>query len=177
MKTNFSKIKDSVLRKNLDIVFNYVLILFTLSEAKKYDAIIKSSFRKSVVIYTSSIIEAMILYLLKQKIKSEKIILSNEWKYFNIVPIHKISNNPTEEVISGFRKNEIKNIESIDFYRMNDLCLKHKSIDEELFNEVNEARKLRNRLHIGGLKEVERNFNSSDLKFIFMVAEKVKNLL
>ncbi|MEA2097566.1 MAG: hypothetical protein U9P70_00605 [Patescibacteria group bacterium] len=100
MKTNFPKIKDSVLRGNLDIVLNYVLTLLALSKAKKYDAIIKSSFRKSVVIYTSSIIEAMILYLLKQKIKSKKVILSSEWKYFNIVSVYKISDNPREEVIS-----------------------------------------------------------------------------
>lgn len=60
---------------------------------------------------------------------------------------------------------------------MNDLCLKYKIINKKLFKKLNEARELRNRLHIGGLKNVERNFNTEDLEFIFMVAEKVKSLL
>ena len=177
METIFPEIKDDVLRKNLDIVFYYVLMLITLSESKEYDAIIKSSFRKSVVIYTSSIIEAMILYLLKQKIKDKKVVPSDEWKYFNIVSIYKISDNPLTEAISGIRKNEVKNINKMDFFRMNDLCLKHKIIGEKLFDDLTKARKLRNRLHIGGLEEVERNFHSKDLEFIFKVAEKVKRLL
>jgi len=177
METIFPEIKDNILRKNLDIVFNYVLILLTLSESKEYSAVIKSSFRKSVVIYISSIIEAMILYLLKQKIKDKKVILSEEWKYFNIVSIYQISDNPYEEVISGIRKNEVKDINRIDFYRMNDICLNHKIIGKGLFNKLNKARKLRNRLHIGGLRAVERNFHQKDLEFIFKVAEKVKKIL
>lgn len=172
--SNFSFIDNSILRANLDRTFDHILELLPLSESKSYKnkLVLASSFRKTIIIHTASIIEALLLWKLKQKINKNEVTLGKEWKYFDIKIIYKI--NDSEEIIAGRRKKVIKKIDSLGFVRIIDLCEKYKIIDEKLVQEIHKIRGLRNKQHISGLTNVERTYSKSDLNLIFGVTRKVK---
>ncbi|MBU0569935.1 hypothetical protein KKB40_04100, partial [Patescibacteria group bacterium] len=149
--SNFSFVKDKTLEKNLDTVFDHILDLSTLSTSISYrgKTTLVSSLRKTIIIYTASIIEALLLWKLKQKIKNRKIKLSGEWKYFDIKVLH-IVKNPSREIVAGKRKLEEKSVDRLDFVRIIDLALKYEIVGESLSKKLDKVRKLRNRLHVGG---------------------------
>lgn len=131
--------------------------------------------RKTIVIHTASIIEALLLWKLKQKIKNDEIELNDEWKYFDI-KILCPSNEIGHEIIAGKRKKETKQVDRLDFIRIIDLCLKHKIIRKQFSKDVHDVRKLRNRLHIGGLKKMEKKYTHNDLNSVFGIAKKTKKI-
>ena len=176
--SNFSFIDDPVLQSNLDTAFDHIVDLLTLSESESCgdkDALV-SSLRKTIIIHTASVIEALLLWKLKQIFGNKKIELDDEWKYSDIKILHKLTSS--EEIIAGRRKKDKKDIDRIDFVRITDLCFQHGLIStEELRRDVNEVRLLRNRLHIGGLVAAEKEYSKENLEFCFGVASKIKKLV
>jgi len=173
--SNFDFVEDRVFRDNLDVVFDHVMHLLVLLESGSYSgkSLLVSSMRKTIVVNFASIIEAVLLWRLKKKVKSDKIELSDEWKYFDIKTIHVIEPD-SEEVIAGKRKKEKKSLDGLDFVRIIDLCMKHNIINKSICEDLHKVRRLRNRLHIGGLKEVEKEYTKKDLDFVFGVAIRVE---
>lgn len=169
--SHFPFIDNDALKNNLDTTFQHIVELVAIAD--EYDKTLSSSFRKTIIIYTASIIEALLLWKLKKKIKSTKVELSDEWKYYNIKILHRI--DALEEIIGGSRKKEKRDISKLDFVRVIDLCVKHGIITEQFSKKVHKVRELRNRLHIGGLAEIEKEYTKKDLNFVFVVAKKVKN--
>lgn len=101
--------------------------------------------------------------------------MDNEWRYPDIRVIYPI--NASEEVIAGIRRKEQKDIDRLDFMRITDLCHKHKIIKSKRFREgIDKVRELRNRMHIGGLSELEKEYSKNDLEFCFKIAKNVKDL-
>ncbi len=175
--SSFSFVSDKILQSNLDMSFAHIVDLLALSESDQYKGknLLVSSLRKTIIIHTASIIEALLLWKFKQVCKTDKVELDNEWRYFNIKIIYPINNS--EEVIAGLRKKEQKDLDRLDFVRITDLCQKYKIIkSKELREDIDKVRELRNRMHIGGLSELEKEYNRSDLEFCFNVAKKIKNL-
>jgi len=168
--SHFPFIDDEALKNNLGTAFRHIIELVAIAD--EYDKTLSSSFRKTIIIYTASIIEALLLWKLKKKIKSRKVELSDEWKYYNIKILHRIDD--LGEVIGGNRKKEKKDINKLDFIRVVDLCVKHRIITERFSKKVHQVRELRNRLHIGGLAEIDKEYTKKDLNFVFGVAKKVK---
>ncbi len=172
--SNFSFIGDEILKENLDITFDHLLELLSLSETPKYTEIVKSSFRKTTIIYTASIIEALLLWILKKRIKETD--LKREIKTFKISKdIYKV--NSEERIVLG--KDVIKT-EQFKFSRLNladinSICKTHRIITDKMFKDVDKVRELRNRLHIATLEVVEKDYTKIDLEFVFSVAREVKN--
>ena len=176
--SNFSFIHDTVLQSNLDKAFEHIVDLLTLSESESYKNkfALVSSLRKTIIIHTASIIEALLLWQLKKLISTKKFEMSDEWKYFNVVILYQANNSL--EVIAGKRRKEKKDIDHLDFLRITDICLKNNVLNsEKLRDEIDRVRILRNRLHIGGLVEVEKEYTKKDLEFCFQVADKIKKLV
>ena len=177
--SNFPFVDDPVLRSNLDLVFAHIVDLSTLSLSESYKdkTELVSSLRKTIIIHTASIIEALLLWKLKLIYKEKKIELSDEWKYIDIRTIHRISSS--EEVIAGKRKKGKKEMERLDFVRITDLCCQCGlvNVDDELKKSIDKVRVLRNKLHIGSLPVVENEYTKKDLEFCFSVAKEVKALV
>jgi hypothetical protein len=170
----FSFVDDKILRKNLNNTFNHILNLITVIEGTKSD-LAKSSFRKTVIIYTASIIEALLLWRIKKEVRGSKIELSNFWKYHEIRVLHKISDS--EEIIAGKRILEKKSIDKLDLVRTIDSCFKYKIIDKTLYRKLNSIRKMRNNLHIGNMEIIDKQYSDEDLEMVFSVAREVKELI
>lgn len=100
------------------MAFDHIVDVLTVSEAKDYEhkEPLVSSLRKTIVIHTASIIEALLLWKLKQVINKKEVELSNEWKYINVKILHKISSS--EEIIGAKRKKETRKIDRLDFNRI-----------------------------------------------------------
>ena len=178
-KSNFSFVNDLILRKNLDFVFDYIIELISVSESNRYEGEIISSFRKTIIVYTATIIEALLLWKLKEKVKGNIIELKENWKYKDIKKIHTLEKNPLEEIVWCKRTKEIekKKISKLNLIETNRLCKKYRIITENDFKNVEEVRDLRNRLHIGGLKKLEKGYTKNDLEFVFGVAKRTKELV
>lgn len=175
--SNFPFIDDEILKFNLDTAFNHILVLvsLTLSPNSNYQTTI-SSFRKDIIIHTAAIIEALLLWKLKKVCKTNNIELFDDWKYFDISVLHKIDGST--QVVGGTRKKIVKDMDKLDFLRITDLCFVYKIIKtEELKLEIHKVREYRNRLHIGGLRGIEKNYSNDDLNFCFDVAKKVKKIV
>lgn len=173
----FPTVKDSALRHNLEVAFQHIIDLLAISEDQIYKnkPLFVSSFRKTIIIHTASIIEAMLLWKLKKIVEEKNVELSEEWIYFDIKKL--CDKDKGVEVIAGFRRKEKKVLEKLDFMRISDICLKHNLIDSDLKIEIDQVRKLRNRLHIGSLNEIEKLYTRSDLDLCFKVAGKVRKLI
>ena len=177
--SNFPFINDSILRKNLDIVFDHIIELISVSESNKYEDAIISSFRKTIIIYTATIIEALLLWKLKEKVKENIIELKEDWKYKDVRKIHTLEKNPLEEIVwcKRIKEAEKKKLSKLNLVETNRLCKKYKIITENDFKNVEKVRALRNRLHIGGLKKLEKGYTKNDLEFVFGVAKRTKELV
>ncbi len=175
-ESKFSFIDNEILRGNLGIIFDHILELIYLSESIKYNDVLKSSFRKTTTIYTASIIEALLLCLLK-KHKNEKDLARTNMIFRITKEIYKINN--LEKIVLGKNVEETEKFkfDKINLSQINTLCKEHKLISSELSKRVDVMRKLRNKLHIGDLKNLENDYTKKDLEFAFSVAKEVKDLV
>ena len=173
--SNFSFVTDDILRQNLDIAFDHLTELVYLSELPEYNDILKSSFRKTTIIYTASIIEAMLLWFLKNKVAEAE--LKRESKIFKVTKeIYKI--NDVNRIVLGEYMIKIDSIKfsKLNLVDINTFCRDYRIINELLYNNIDKVRELRNKLHIGTLTIVETDYSKRDLEFVFSVAKEVKSL-
>src|SRR3989338_8695190 len=106
--SNFPFIEDSILRQNLDESFDHIVILLSFSESATYNDAAKSSFRKTMIIYTASIIEALLFHVVDTKLKEEDITMSS-WNLVNEKMLYEVNN--THKIIAGdyhFKVEKIK---------------------------------------------------------------------
>jgi len=174
---NFPEIKDPILRTNLNITFNHILVLSTLLLKKDFDdsLITLSSFRKTIIIHTASIIEALLMIIVKYEVNSGNIKTKDSWKYTDIRMLYKIS--PNKQVVGLIREQMPIDINKLDFNRVIDYCSKYHIIEPELESNLDRVRSFRNRLHIGNLKRIDKLYNDQDLEFVFDVAKDVKSII
>ena len=85
-------------------------------------------------------------------------------------------NDDAMQYLNSLEK-EKKQINKLDFMRIIDYCDKYKIVTKKFSEEIHNVRELRNRLHIGGLSKVEKEYTKKDLKFVFGVAKKIKALV
>jgi hypothetical protein len=174
MSSNFSFVKDDMLRENLDIAFNHLLDLIPLSESTTYGPLAKSSFRKTVIIYTASIIEGLLLYLLRQKCTEDDLTIY-KWELAKHHELYKVSE--THYIIAGdYEKRPEKfKFEKLNLGNISKFLSDRRFISTVLYNNVDKVRLLRNEQHLGMHKEI-KDYTKTDLEFVFSVAKDVKQL-
>jgi hypothetical protein len=173
--SNFSFVSDRIIRENLEIAFDHLIELLFLSESTGYSNTLKSSFRKTVIIYTASIIEALLFWIIKIN-KTEEEISGKSTEFKIIKTLYPI--NKEERIVLGkdyLKKNKCR-FEKLNLDQINDICKKHNLISKDLFGKIDKVRRLRNRLHISTLKVLENEYSKTDLEFVFSVAREVKKL-
>ena len=129
----------------------------------------KSCLRKTMIIYLTSVIEALLLWKIQKEIDSEKITLSDKIKYYDPQQVHRADGFDLF-VVKG--KQETKKLTELDFNRMIGICGKHNCMrNKKLIDNLHKVRKTRNELHIGGLKAIRKIYNRNDVNSIFDVLE------
>lgn len=174
----FAFIDNPSLKKHLNNAMDLITELTILTENKEYDGkkTLLSSFRKTILIHTGALVEALLLWKLKKIEKNKEIVLGNKWSYANDHLIHRIAED--KEVVWAHRKPIKKKIDDLDFNRITQQCVKHKLLrGDKLIQDVNKIRQLRNSLHIANIGDIEENYQPSDIQFGFSVLERVSKQL
>lgn len=159
----FSFIEDRPLRDHLGDALKCAVELTVIAE--KYPPLIRSTFYKTSIIHLASIIEALLHYCAVKIIGD--VYEYSEWTYRNIKTLYEIEkdNSPNIEIIAGERYKKVYKLSGyIDFKVLNKLCLEKSIIDEELYKEVEKIRDLRNKIHLFGLKSIDRKFRKRDVE-------------
>lgn len=135
--SQFDFVDDKILRGNLVLTWDHVVDLLTHSLSKTYKnkPALVSSFRKTIIIYMASIIEALLLWKLKKKLKDQKVELHEEWKY----DVEVLCAHETLENVSGSRRLEKKSINRLDFLRILDQYKKHKLVSPGLLMDLEQV--------------------------------------
>jgi len=183
LKNNrFSFIQNEILRENIAIKMQYIVFLVSLEEEYELPGAVTYSTFKTMIIFTASIIEALINYKLHELIKAQKIdekrIMGEDEKLSIVKKFQKISES---EEICGIKKTTKpkKLSERIDFQELNRVAKKSGLFDETIFKKAEKIREARNRIHPYGLKEVDDKYTKDGINNIFSMAsgiiERIEN--
>lgn len=178
--SDFAFVTDAVLRSNIDRVHELILELVLLSDSEGYRErhSLVNGIRKTIIIYVASIVEAMLLWKIKQKSSTNEIEIDDEWEYKSPKLIHRLTEPDGTEIIWCQRKKVKKSISRLDFLHIIRLCESHRILSgEKLIEDVHKIRELRNTLHIGNLNDIDREYKPEDLESCFSVLERVKSKL
>ena len=175
-KEKFDFVKDDILRENIAINMQYVIFLYSLEREYELPGATTYSAFKTIILYTASIIESLINYKLKELIKEGKIesseIMTIEEKYIHIANLHVIS---SEEKICGVRK--VKRYKQLDdktiFLDLNRAAKRCNLFNEQLFKKSEKLRKMRNKIHLATLTEIDNKYSQSDIDNVFEIAKDV----
>jgi hypothetical protein len=171
--SNFEFVENSTLRENLDIVFDHIVELLSLSESSQYDRVLKSSFRKTTIIHTAAIIEGLLLYKLKKhKTVEECASFKTEFKIEQKLELDE------ERIVAVGKYKTTRDkfqFNKANLDQVNKLCKEFELISEDMFRNVDSVREQRNRQHVGGLQEIDYEYTKEELQYVFDVARDVKN--
>jgi len=172
----FLFVTNDVLRQNLDEAFYHIVWLSQLLELDSYDETAKRAFRKTIIIYTASIVEALLLTLLNKKF-SESDVTEHyaSWKMQDTVELHKLSD--THKIVAGhYKKIKGDGKKKLNLGQIADFLRKKGLLAENLYNQIDALRVLRNEQHIGTHATVKL-YTTKDLEEVFLVAREVKALV
>jgi hypothetical protein len=172
--SNFPFVGSEVLRQNLDEAFDHITILLPFSESVTYNESAKSAFRKTIIIYTASIVEALLFYVLDKKFTENDIAdFYSCWELQNEKTLYTVSD--TYRIVAGEYKKILGKAgkEKMNLRQISELLKTNKIINQNLFEKIDEIRVLRNEQHIGTQKKV-KVYAKKDIERAFSIAREVK---
>lgn len=174
LEERFKFIENKILRTNLSISFQYIIFLVTLQGPVSY------SIFKNIVLNTASIIEESLHYLLDTLIKQKQIdsekIMSKENIYSNKKVLY-TTDDGMEICGVHFKKKSTKLKTNTNFIEINRACKRAKILNDKLFEEVEELRDRRNKIHLAGLSNVDDFYEKKDIQKAFDTASKILKLV
>lgn len=170
--SNFGFIANDILRQNLDESFDHIVVLLPLIESGSYSDAASNAFRKTCIIYTASIIEALLFHILDTQLSDED-LTDYSWKLSDKKILHIV--DESYKIVAGDYKKVGKLLDK-EKLNLGMICsiLKDKEIIKEpLFSKIDEIRILRNGQHIGAHTSIIE-YTKEDLENAFSVASDVK---
>ncbi len=172
MNPRFFFVQNNILRQNLDEAFDHILALLPFTESSSYNSAAKSSFRKTIIIYTASIVEALLFHLLEKKVPEHELV-TNTWELKNKKLLHIISND--HQIVAGdYKKTEhFIDKEKLNLGQISTFLKSKQLIKKSLFKEIDEIRIMRNDQHIGSHQKV-KSYSKQELDRAFSIASSVR---
>lgn len=172
--SHFDFISNKSLKDNLDVAFDHILTLIPLSGSTSYSLLEKSSFRKTIIIYTASIIEALLYNQICEKC-DDKALIKKEWELDNVKDLYVVDN--THKIVAGDYVQKSKRLrpDKMNLGIINKLLFEVKIINKNLYDKIDQVRLLRNDQHFGTHKVI-KEYSKKDLEFVFSVAKEVKKV-
>lgn len=172
----FSFVDDDTLKKNIAITFEYIIFLIKTASAEGYKPLIRSSLYKDATVYTGTVVEACLSYVLKKylaKYPGQKSnVLGKEWKTKEQGIIHEFSKKRRIRYV-------IEQLVSVDignspmFVVVSRACLRAKILLPKEFTLAEEIMNARNKIHVSALKEIDNSYNKEMLDAIFNKANRI----
>ncbi|PIR55360.1 hypothetical protein COU74_01445 [Candidatus Peregrinibacteria bacterium CG10_big_fil_rev_8_21_14_0_10_36_19] len=177
LKNNrFSFVQNEILRENIAIKMQYIVFLVSLEEEYELPGAVTYSTFKTVIIFTASIIEALVNYKIHELIEEGKVdetkIMGKDAKLSIVKEFQKIS--ATEEICGIKRTTKPKKLsERMDFQELNRAAKRSGLFTEAIFKKAEKIRETRNRIHPYGLKEVDDKYSKDEINNIFSMASSI----
>lgn len=175
--SHFPFVKNVILRKNLDEAFEHVVTLLPFTESPTYNEPAKSAFRKTIIIYTASIVEALLFHLLDERLSSNDVAEHySRWELQDRIELHKV--NDMHVVVAGHYRKVVgdNRKEKLNLAQINAILREKSAIPQVLFEKVEILKTLRNEQHISTHTEVKK-YSKTDLEKAFSVASDVKDFV
>ena len=173
-ESNFPFVKNEILRQNLDEAFDHILTLLPFTESVTYNEVAKSAFRKTIIIYTASIVEALLFYVLDKKFIDDDVKeYYGNWELADKKVLYEIDGS--HHIVAGDYKKVLGKMgkEKMNLGQIADFLKNKKIISKNFFETIDELRVLRNEQHIGTHTQV-KSYTNDNLEKAFSVAGEVK---
>ncbi len=175
--SNFPFISNTVLQKDLDESFEHILTLLPFTESKSYNEAAKSAFRKTIIIYTASIVEALVFYVVDTEFSDDDIReYYSTWELKDKKVLHVIDSE--HEIVSGTYCKVLAKSgkDKMNLGQIIKFLKDKKILDEDLYKEVDQIRAFRNEQHIGTHRSVPI-YGKKKLEKAFSIAKDVKEFV
>jgi len=174
----FSFVADDALRANLALHLQYVSFLNLLAHEYDLPGGVRYSLYKTIIVFTASIVEGMLVYKLRNLVDEKAIKIENLFegsvRYEEIKNLWQISD--CEYVIGAkkiFCQPAFPNAPKFqDFIRV---AKRIKLFDDALFKKADRLKILRNRIHLDGLEDVDDKYEEKDIEEAFESAKLLIN--
>lgn len=176
-ESNFPFVKNEILRQNLDEAFNHILVLLQFIESANYNEAAKSAFRKPIIIYTVSIVEALLYHVLDKEFTDGDLKeFYSSWELSDKKVLHEVSES--HHIVAGDYKKVLGKTgkEKMNLGQIADFLKKKGVLSKSLFETVDEIRILRNEQHIGTHAQV-KSYTKENLEKAFFIAREVKEFV
>lgn len=173
----FPFVKNEILRQNLDEAFNHILTLLQFAESATYNEAAKSAFRKTIIIYTAAIVEALLFHVLDKEFTEDDLKeFYSSWELSDKKILYKVSDS--HHIVAGDYKKVAGKTgkEKMNLGQITDFLKKKGVLSKNLFETVDEIRILRNEQHIGTHVQV-KSYTKGDLEKAFSIAREVKEFV
>jgi len=175
LEGRFQFIKNEILKKNLAINLQYIVFLIQQEEENELPGTITYSIYKNLILYTTSIIEGLLIhtfkYLLeKGEISTKSMKPSRDYK--DMKEVYKV--DPTTFIVAGtLKKGNEKFTRRTSFHDVIKASKKAKIVDSDLLDEIDELRMKRNKIHLAGLDIVDDYYSKAEVDNVFDLAQRV----
>lgn len=164
---------------NKNVQWNLEQIAVQVGHAEKVKTRARSGYYKSAIILAAAIVEALAYKILEENNTSK--MPSEDWQCIrsSFLPQYYKSNNGERLSICERVKPQFKLSKQTDFKKVNEVNFALKTFSKKLFNKIEKVRKLRNKIHIQGLDNLDRSYTKQELESISSVMNellsKIKN--
>lgn len=160
-----------------NVVWNLNLVSVQVAHAESVKGRARSGYYKVAIILASTIVEAL-AYTILENNRSRQMPLE-DWKCQNSQYLSSIFVSRNGEKLSICeRVRPIFNLnQQTDFKKVNEVCLKLSLYHKKLFRKIEKIRILRNKIHIQGLKNIDRSYRKQELEFVSSAIDDLLKLL
>lgn len=174
LEKRFLFVENEVLRKNLAINLQYIVFLIQQEEEYELPGTITYSIYKNLILYTTSIIEGLLVHTFRQLLESGKVSeksMKSKKEYKEIKEIYKIDNSTS--IVSGKQiRGHEKFTRRTSFHDVIQASRKAKVLDKELLKEVDDLREKRNKIHLAGLDIVDDYYSKKEVDEVFNLTQR-----
>ena len=139
----FRFIQNNILEKNLLETFEYLIYLLSISNDLDNNKGLRSQNNKLMIVLTSSIIEAVLRYIISKNLPKE--LNKEAYKYTEVKEI--FIKNSNERYVSA-KETKLVEERKLDFNELISIANRFKIFDKDLLKNIDIIRKDRNKIHL-----------------------------
>jgi len=154
---------------NKNVQWNLEQVAVQVGHAERVKTRARSGYYKSAIILAATIVEALAYKFLEQN-NSLKMPLE-DWQCVrsNFLPQTYKSTGGNRLSICERIQPRFKLTKQTDFKKVNEVCFALKIFPKNFFRRIERVRKLRNKIHIQALENIDRSYTKRELEFISSV--------
>lgn len=154
---------------NKNVQWNLEQVAVQVGHAERVKTRARSGYYKSAIILAAAIVEALAYKILEQNSFLEMPLEDWQCVRSSLLSQQYQSKRGERLSICERTKPKFRLNKQTDFKKVNEVCLVLKIFSKKLFNKIEKVRKLRNKIHIQGLNNLDRSYTKNELEFISSV--------